>query len=225
MMKITFLVPTRDKPHPAFIAALEASIPLLEANGIEHRLVSEKGNHFISHARAELVRKMLDTDSDAAVFLDDDLSWRPQDLLALVQADADVAAGTYRAKVDEVRYWGTLQCADNGAPIVNLDGTLRADRVAAGFLKITRTAIRRFMRAYPSLVYGHPERPCIDLFQHGAYEGVWHGEDYRFCKRWRDIDGEIVLLPNLDLTHHADDRVYPGNFHEFLLSQPGGSKA
>ena len=34
------------------------------------------------------------------------------------------------------------------------------------------------------------------------------------------------LVPDLDITHHGSDgAAYPGNYHGFLMRQPGGSEA
>ena len=60
---------------------------------------------------------------------------------------------------------------------------------------------------------------------HGAHEGVWYGEDYAFSRNWIAAGETIWLLPDLDLTHHSATQAYPGNFHRFLLRQPGGSEA
>jgi hypothetical protein len=78
------------------------------------------------------------------------------------------------------------------------------------------------MKQYPQLLYGHPERYTVDLFNHGAHNGVWYGEDYAFSRNWRDLGGEIMLLPDLNIDHHSADKCYSGNFHMFLRRQPGG---
>jgi hypothetical protein len=53
---------------------------------------------------------------------------------------------------------------------------------------------------------------------------MWWGEDYAFCRNWQEIGGEVWLVPNLNLNHWSGDKVWKGNFHEYLLKQPGGSK-
>jgi hypothetical protein len=130
-----------------------------------------------------------------------------------------VVAGLYRFKTPDVEYMGTVEVGATGYPVEReADGALKAVRVPAGFLKITRGAVQRFMRAYPELIYGDPISPHVDLFNHGAHEGVWWGEDYAFCRRWRAMGGDIWVVPDLDLTHHdreAGD--FPGNIHRFLL--------
>lgn len=225
VVKVALCVPTLTKPYPQCLAAIEASVPELDAAGIEHQTVFEVGCPYISHARATMLRKALDAGADAAVFIDHDVSWRPRDLVTLIQADGDVCAGTYRFKMAEEEYMATIICDAAGYPMCRPDGAIRADKVPAGFLKVTRKAVRQFMRAYPDLVYGDPEHPSVDLFNHGAHQGVWYGEDCAFSRRWRDCGGEIWLLPDLDITHHAADAAYPGNFHAYMLRRPGGSES
>jgi hypothetical protein len=86
-------------------------------------------------------------------------------------------------------------------------------------------AVERFREAYPELTFGQ-DKEYTDLFNHGAHEGLWWGEDYAFSRRWRDLGEEIYLIPDLDIVHHmADGRSFAGNLHNFLLMQPGGSMA
>jgi glycosyltransferase involved in cell wall biosynthesis len=225
MKKVVFCCPFLVRPTDALISSLEASIPLIESAGWTHAFVAEVGCPYISHARATALRKALDAKADAVVFLDYDLSWPPEDLLRLIEHDGDVVAGTYRYKQDEEDYMGAWDVDALGRPRLHKDGSFSASRVPAGFLKVTKEAIDRFMRAYPSLVYGVSYNPSIDLFNHGAIDGTWYGEDMAFSKRWIDCGGEIALIPDLNITHHSKDAAYPGNLHEFMLRQPGGSKA
>lgn len=221
-MKVVLCVPTLTRPYQQTLDAIAASVPLLDAAGIEHFMVTEVGCPYISAARSTMLRKALDIKADVIVFIDHDVSWRPQDLLKLIETEGDVIAGLYRFKQDgETKYMGVLDDLD-GAVQVRKDGCIKATRVPAGFLKVTRNAVNRFMQAYPALVYGEASNPSVDLFNHGAHKGAWWGEDYAFSRNWIDAGGEIWVVPDVTLTHHgAED--YPGNYHEFLLAQPGGS--
>jgi hypothetical protein len=143
----------------------------------------------------------------------------------LIQSEGDVVAGLYRFKTDgEVTYMGVLDDDKDGFPKVRADGCIKATMVPAGFLKLTREAVNKFMVAYPNLMYGEPCNPHIDIFNHGAYKGAFWGEDYAFCRNWRDAGGEIWIVPDIDLTHHSKESDYPGNYHQFMLRQPGGSE-
>ena len=218
-------MPTLTRPHQATIESIKNSVPLLESAGYEHYMVSEIGCPYISAARSTMLRKALDVKADIIVFIDHDVSWKPSDLLKLIEADGDVVAGLYRFKQDgEVKYMGVLDDDNDGMPKVREDGAIKADRVPAGFLKITRNCVNRFMQAYPHLMYGEASNPSIDIFNHGAHKGAWYGEDYSFSRNWIDAGGDIWIVPDLDLNHHSKDEVFEGNYHEFLLRQPGGSK-
>jgi len=227
-VKVALLTPTTTGPHPAYLAAMEATVPVLDAAGIEHGLCVNPGNPYISFSRAFLLRKGLDWGADAYVFIDHDLSWRPEDLLALIKADGEVVGGTYRYKADEVAYMGAFHTHDDGRPETRDDGAIRAHSLPAGFLKLTAGAVDRFMRMYPELVFGVRYKPTVDLFNHGVLPdetgGTWYGEDMAFCKRWREKCGELWLLPDIDLNHHTGDVAYEGNLHRWLLRQPGGSE-
>ena len=223
--KVVLCVPTLTRPHQATIESIKNSVPLLESAGYEHYMVSEIGCPYISAARSTMLRKALDVKADIIVFIDHDVSWKPSDLLKLIETDGDVVAGLYRFKYsDKIEYMGVLDDDANGKPKVREDGAIKADRVPAGFLKITRNCVNRFMQAYPHLMYGEASNPSVDIFNHGAHKGAWWGEDYSFSRNWIDAGGDIWIVPDLDLNHHSKDEVFEGNYHEFLLRQPGGSK-
>lgn len=222
---VAVCIPTITKPYQQCLDSLAASAPLLAAAGWSMADIYEVGNPYISSARASLLRKALDARADVVVFIDHDLSWEPRALLALVQADGDVVAGTYRFKRDPEEYMGALQPNIQGRPQVRADGCVKAHSIPAGFLKITKNGVNRFMLAYPELCYGDRFALAVDLFNHGAHEGTWYGEDYAFARRWREKCGEIWVIPDLDIAHWAGETPYPGNFHRYLLRQDCGSES
>lgn len=224
-MKVIFCTPSLAGPTAPYIKALEESIPLIVGVGWEEGYAQCVGNPYISAARADMTRKALDAKADVIVYIDYDLSWRPEDLLKLITTPGDVVAGTYRFKKDEEEYMGNVALMPNGQVAGRKDGCLKAVNIPAGFLKVTKEAIGHFMAGYPELVYGPPFNPSVDLFNHGAHKGVWYGEDYAFSRNWNDLGGEIWIAPDLDLDHHSKDRVYKGNFHRYLTREEGNAKA
>lgn len=224
MKKVIFCIPTIKKPYQQTLDSLAASIPLIQAHGWDDGLVNSIGCPYISAARATMLRKALDAKADAIVFIDHDLSWRPHDLLKLLETEGDFVVGTYRFKKFDVEYMGQLLAGDDGRPIVRDDGALQAFCAPAGFMKITPKAVNRLIEKYPELCYGERHAPHFDFFNHGAYKHVWYGEDYAACRRWLEIGEKLWLVPDLDLTHWQGDEAFPGNFHQYLLRQPGGSE-
>lgn len=220
MIKTVICTPTILKPYPEYLESLEDSAKLMDELGIEHATVFEIGCPYISGARATMLGKALEYGADNIVFIDHDLSWHPIDLVRLIQAPHDVVAGLYRFKKDEVAYMGVLETDDTHRPKTQGQYML-ANRVPAGFLKVTTNAIKTFLSAYPDLRIG--DNGNVDLFNHGAIDGTWFGEDYAFSKRWRELGREIHVIPDLSLTHHTHESAYAGNFYEFMIRQPGGS--
>ena len=221
--KVVFCVPTLTRPYQVCLDSLKNSIPSIKEAGWDEGMVSEIGNPYISAARSFMLRKALDANADVIVFIDHDLSWSPPALLKLIETEGEVVAGIYRFKYDHEEYMGVLD-DNHGMPRVREDGCIKATRVPAGFLKITKDAVNKFMSAYPDLCYGPKYNLSVDIFNHGAHKGAWWGEDYAFSRNWVDCGGEIWIVPDLDLNHHSPEKAYPGNFHEFMLRQPGGSK-
>lgn len=213
--RVAFCTPTVSRPYPQFLEACEPAFRVVEDAGWKADAVYEVGNAYISGARATMLRKAINAMADVIVFLDHDVSFEPGALLALIETDGDVVSGTYRFKEDEEKYMGWMQIVDHALQQRD-DGCIRATHVPAGFLKITRAAVNRFMEAYPELVYGERCLPHIDLFNHGTIEGVWFGEDYAFSRRWTEAGGDIWLRPDLSIDHHSPDKAYPGNFAAFI---------
>ena len=228
--KVVFCTPSLAGPRDVYIASLEASLPSIEAAGWEHGYAQQVNCPYISAARANMLRAALDAKADVVVFIDYDVSWQPGDLLKLIETEGDVVAGTYRCKTidgpTEEFYMGTWDVDADGRPKGRLsDGAISAKLIPAGFLKITKEAVDTFMVAYPELCYGPMYHLAVDLFNHGVHERIWWGEDYSFARRWKEKCGDIWLVPNLNIDHHSPDKVYKRNLHQFLLRQPGGSKA
>jgi glycosyltransferase involved in cell wall biosynthesis len=223
--KVIFCVPSLDGPTQSFLDAIEQSIGHVIEAGWEQGIVEERGCPYISNARSTMLRKALDAKADVIVFLDYDMSWQPDALLKLIETPGEVVSGAYRFKCEEEKYMGRLFEDERGRPIVREDGCVKAEWIPAGFLKITTGAIHKLMEAHPELCYGPRYSPSLDLFNHGAHEGTWWGEDYAFSRRWNALGGEIWVIPDLDITHHSSTEAFPGNYHRFLLKQPGGSKS
>jgi glycosyltransferase involved in cell wall biosynthesis len=222
-MKLVLCVPTITRPYQQLLQSIEDAVPALDAAGIEHQMVTEVGNPYISQARNVMLRKALDARADQVVFLDHDISFSPEALMTLIATEGDVVAGTYRFKKDEEEYMGRFVTDAAGRPVVrDSDGAVHAEWVPGGFLRVSASAVDQFMKAYPHLCYGVAYRPHVDLFNHGAHKGVWYGEDYAFSRNWNDCGGSIWLTPDIDITHHSADKAYPGNFHMYLRRRPGG---
>lgn len=216
-MKVVFCTPFLYKPTAPFLRALEGCLPAIEAQGWEHGLSQFGGNPYISNARSEMTRKAIDAGADVVMYLDYDVSWKPEDMVRILSTKELVVAGTYRFKKDEEEYMGGIIPDQFNQIQVNSEGCIKSDRAPAGFLKVNRDALSIFAKKHPHLLYGDPLNPYLDLFNHGAIDGTWWGEDYAFCKRWLETENDLWICPDIDVDHHSEDKVYEGNFHKYLI--------
>lgn len=223
--KVAFCVPTVKKPYQVCLNSIKDSIPSIEEAGWDHVMVSEIGNPYISAARSYMLHKALKADADVIVFIDHDLSWDSKDLLKLIETEGEVVAGTYRFKRKDVEYMGSPLPGIDKRPIVREDGCVSAFCIPAGFLKITRKAVNIFIEKYPELCYGDRWQPKVDLFNHGVHNHVWFGEDYAFSRNWLATGNPIWIIPDININHHTDTEEFKGNYHQYLLQQPGGSES
>jgi hypothetical protein len=218
-----------------YLDSLSATVKLLMEHGIECDYRMLPGCCYVQTARNTLAKRFLDSDCDALLFLDDDVSWDPQDVLRLLQAKQPIIAGIYPLKQPTPHYPVVLLCDDNGYALT--DGPyLRASRVPTGFLLVTRAVLEAVQAAYPHLEYidihndgseDPEEEEFFDFFPQGVYDRRWMGEDFAFCRLWSGIGGEIAVVPDMTLHHHGLDdqgqqRTWTGNLAEFLRSRPGG---
>jgi glycosyltransferase involved in cell wall biosynthesis len=226
--RVVFCIPIVNRPCKATVDSLKASLPVIEAAGWEHSMAQTIDVPYISAARASMLRAALDEKADVIVFIDYDVAWQPGDMLKLLETEGDVVAGTYRSKIADEQYMGAVEYDPvTFVPKVRAsDGAIAAKLVPAGFLKITKEAVHDFMMSYPDLCYGPLYHASVDIFNHGVHGRVWYGEDYSFSLRWKQRGGQLWIVPDLSIDHHGKDgKVYRGNFHKFLLRQPGGSEA
>lgn len=179
-------------------------------------------------SRDKLVKIFIDSGCDTLFFLDNDVSWNPEDALRLIENDRDdIVAGIYPFKKEEEDYPVVIHTDENGYPTVRQDGLIHAAMIPFGFVRIKRNVIEKLIIANPDKKFvlneTGKEETYYDLFPQGLEDGRWWGEDYAFCRLWNKIGGEIYVEPNIWLKHHygVDFKEFKqGNYHEYLMKRP-----
>jgi hypothetical protein len=140
------------------------------------------------------------------VFVDSDISWKGGELARLAKQPHDVIGGTYRTKQDEVKFHV------RGSP-EKVDGLYKVDGLPGGFLKISRNALAK-VKANP--YKDENGRDMRDFFPTGYVDGQIWGEDYGFCRMWRQSGDHVWLDPTIMLRHHDGGKAYSGDVGEWL---------
>jgi len=174
------------------------------------------------------------------LFIDADLGFEPSLVARLVAADKDVVAGIYPLKhlnVPAIRdlppdksiastYHYAVAIAPGAQPVSN--GFVQAEYAATGFMLIRRTVFEQMAAHYPELKYTHmftlpgaASAPASDhlyaLFDTSLdpEQGLYLPEDYTFCKRWRDMGGEI-WVDVFSKFKHVGSFAHEGDFSVFV---------
>jgi hypothetical protein len=191
------------------------------------------GDSLITRSRNKLVATFLDMkQATHLMFIDADISFRPEDVHRMLTFDHDVVAGMYpvknfdwaqaRRKIDADMAEDKL--AESGlhfvgTPCMEKDrehrgGFITGIYAGTGFMLIRRSCLERMVLAYPQTkydiahVYPIPKERSENqyaLFDCMIEPGthIYLSEDFTFCRRWRDIGGKIWLDPHSRLTHHG----------------------
>ena len=159
------------------------------------------------------------------LFIDADIGFRAEQVFALIEAERDVVSAVYPMKIVN---WDRIQAQTaagrrlvpsatmsyaveflDPAAITPVDGLAQVRYVGTGFMLIRRAVFTHLAAHYPQLKYrGFGTPKPDDIERHGFFEsmidpstGSYLSEDYAFCKRWRDIGGEIWINLDSRLTH------------------------
>jgi hypothetical protein len=177
----------------------------------------------ISLARNLAVTRFLASDYDDLFFVDDDVAWQQGAMVRLLKQPVDVVAGVYPRRFNELSFpvkW------DDSKPEIWADpdtGLVEVLGVAAGFMRITRSACERLTEAYGSDWYeqfGSPTGKSVALFDFERRDNIAHSEDYTFCKKWRDIGGRVWIDPEITFMHMGQ-QAFSGNCGDWLRNRNG----
>jgi len=203
------------------------------------------GDALITRARSRLAAQFLaHRQATHILFIDADIGFLPQNVFRLLEAKKEVIAAVCplkqidweKARAAAKAGVADLQAASIGYVVRFLptadksvevnDGFAQVSYGGTGFLMIERSAMQRICDAHPEL-----RAKMRDMADNLAAEAVmvfdtmvepetgqYLSEDYAFCRRWRDLGGEIWADFEARLTHvgHA---AYTGSLMQAL--RPG----
>lgn len=210
------------------------------------KVLFKEGDALITRARASLISQFLDDPSAThLLFIDADIGFEPEQVLRLIQCGADMSAAVYPIKrIDWDKVKTTIETArpnpaaaalkyvfevDNPNAVIARAGFVKVRYAGTGFLMIRREALERMCAQYPQLKFKRDhslDAATVSDNRFALFEcligedGTYLSEDFAFCKRWTDIDGEIWADLYSRLSH-----VGPMAFCGDLSSQFAGPSA
>lgn len=203
------------------------------------------GEALITRGRSRLAAQFLaHPEATHILFIDADIGFAPENVFRLLDADKDVIAAVCPLKKidwDKVRVAAKADVADLQSAAIGYvvrflptpdrsveveNGMAKVAYGGTGFLMIGRRAMQKIVDAHPELraKMGDmgdelaPEAVMVFDTMIEPETGQYLSEDYAFCRRWRDLGGDIWADFEARLTHvgHA---AYTGSLMQAL--RPG----
>ena len=198
------------------------------AQGVGLHVELTAGDALITRARSMLAARFLASDCTHLFFVDADIGFAPDQAFRLLEAGRDVVGGVYPTKGidwDKARAAAAAGREDLMAASVgyvvrfipSADNSVEVDEagfapvsyVGNGFMMLTRAAVQRVADAHPELrasmgdFGGREVEQAVMIFESmiEPETGRHLSEDYAFCRRWRDLGGEIWADFRGRLTH------------------------
>jgi len=199
-----------------YVGSLLANLADLTVRGIVPDIAFKPGLCYVALARNELVSDFLASGADDLVFLDDDVGFPADGIWKLLRHDLDIVAGVYPTKRDDT-YFPLRYLPDGG---FLTDGLIEVEGLPTGFMRVRRRVIERMIEKMPERKFTDPVSKVshYDLFACERVDGVWWGEDYRFCQLARQLGFKLWADPDIDF-RHVGRNVWRGNLLKHLTEK------
>lgn len=209
-----------------FITSMLRLQNMRDTYGLPYVFQALVNESLIPRARDTLAAKFLASDCTELMFIDADIEFNPEDVIALQHFDKEVIGGAYPKKAIN---WAAVKAAVVGNPAITPeqlalagqswashmfkgDYTLEAlepveaKDIATGFMLIKREVFEKLAGSCDTFQPpdDDPDRtPRKDYFTAGVHDGWYESEDYSFCRRWQELGGKVWLCPWMVLNHQG----------------------
>lgn len=228
-----------------YVDCLMQTKELFQDLNITVRVIFCKSDSLVSRARNNLVAKaMSDPNMTHIMFIDNDITWDPFDILKLLIADKPIIGGIYPLKkynfdkivpnkdkpnpaqnmIDNKNKSHVNGISDVDTIQMNLltynvnyiskevkikNNLTQVKHVPTGFMLIQRNVIEKMASYYPSTKYTddvnfleeEDNKHAYALFDCGVVDDHYLSEDWMFCNRWTEKNGELWIDISINLTH------------------------
>jgi hypothetical protein len=200
-----------------------------QQRGVRLQVQMMGSDALITRARQNIVADFLANEAAShLLFIDADIGFEPDQVFRLLDFNAAVSAAIYPIKRIDWQKVGAVAAAGrnpleaaalsymiefaDSEQVQVTNGFARVRYAGTGFLMIQRQALHSMTERYPELRYAHDHKPNDKLAGSGwrfalfnclidEETGTYLSEDFSFCKRWTDMNGEIWVDLESRLTH------------------------
>jgi hypothetical protein len=193
----------------------------------------------ITRARNNLVYEFLNSTADVLLFVDADEGFNAADVVKMLECDKDIIGGIYPMKNinwDSVRK-AVLAGKENlaeyagffalnmlpGETQVRLTEPVEVTEVATGLMAIKRSVFEKMEEHCPKYALNNStanfefDKMVTEFFATSITpEGILLSEDYHFCRKWRELGGQVYAAPWIAVDH-AGEYIFSGRFASHLM--------
>jgi hypothetical protein len=209
-MRIAIMTPTRGNVHYEYALSLAntwRSLPQWKMQWF-----TALGNAPLPDVRSMCLAQALAWGADKYVFIDDDISWKPEDFVFLVTQPVKACTGYYVMRGNEPLKTITIKFLDDNRQTDNR-GLIEVAGAGFGFIRfdhevfdaVKGESCPMFAKELPPHVNEHYR----DWFPYGLVPSEVEGrasragEDMWFCQRMRDRGIPLYLDPRIQLGHNT----------------------
>lgn len=200
-----------------YVTSMVQTARLLEKTGVEFDFYSCHDS-YIGRARNSLCHRFLESDCTDLFFIDSDEDWDLFGFFRVLMSPYEVVGASYRMKNSWDGWTASLVAREGHAVGVTKGNTavIAAESIPCGFMRLKRSVLESFKAHYPELKYMNNGVSHAKFFECSEeMNGEFTGEDVTFCKRWREMGGEVWVEPNVTITHYGTSG-FSGNLDKSL---------
>lgn len=216
--------------HIGYIASLIKLTSLLTSKGVSYKLRMLPSESLITRGRNKLCHMFLqEPDATHLLFIDADIAFNAEDILHILSLNKDVIGLPYAIK--DIKWDNISKTLSQGnthpdelkkasqhivfnvqkeADLTNItDNLLDAKEIGTGLMLIKKEVFYKIAEHEPDLYsidYSIPECPKVYHFFDTLIDTDkrFLSEDYAFCKRWKNIGGQVFLYLPVKTTHFGN---------------------
>jgi hypothetical protein len=216
-----------SKCHGAYLSSILSLLKLCSIIGIRVGVSTICNESLLQRSRNYVVDEFLRSGFTHLLFIDTDIQFKPEHVIAMIMTDKDIVGAPYPEKID-IDWNNIVQVInDNKATVENLhrmagqfafdrntdpSNLIEVDVMKPGFMMVKRKVFDRIQAIYPENYY-KPDHIGITHFDGARHIQMFFSveidpetrklvTEYEFfCKLWRKIGGKIYMCPWIVLNH------------------------
>lgn len=199
-------------------------------HGIELHHAFMANESLIDRARNGLADTFLkQSTADYLLFIDADIEFRPEDVLAMMTFEKELICGPYPKK--SINWPVILAAVKNGVEDVSvleklvgeyvftpleqspkMEKIIKVAEAGTGMMLIKREVFEKLQKAFPENYYVSDHSRDVSggkvverhaFFRTAIVKNRYLSEDYYFCHKWREIGGDVWLFPWAQTSHYG----------------------